>query len=116
MIEKIEKIISVIAITIIIIAVACCIYSCTANEGKYATIDSHATSEYEELKLKQIGFNTNGYNYLVDENTGVVYLEYNGYKAHSISVMFNADGTVMTEKDILNTTNTTATPTNSDGE
>lgn len=41
-----------------------------------------------------------GYNYLIDNNTGVVYLEYEGAYKHSITVMFNADGTVMTEKDI----------------
>lgn len=112
-----EKIGYTITLVVIILLVAVCVYSCAANEGKHATIDSNATSDYEELKLRQIGFNSSGYNYLVDENTGVVYLEYDGYNTHSISVMFNADGTVMTEKDILNTTNTTtATPTNSDGE
>ena len=41
-----------------------------------------------------------GYNYLIDNNTGVVYLEYEGAYKHSITVMFNADGTIMTEKDI----------------
>lgn len=42
-----------------------------------------------------------GYNYLIDNNTGVVYLEYDGVNGgHAITVMFNADGTVMTEKDI----------------
>ena len=41
-----------------------------------------------------------GYNYLIDNNTGVVYLEYEGYYRHAITVMFNSDGTVMTEKDI----------------
>ena len=42
-----------------------------------------------------------GYNYLIDNNTGVVYLEYEGVNGgHAITVMFNSDGTVMTEKDI----------------
>ena len=41
-----------------------------------------------------------GYNYLIDNNTGVVYLEYDGTHRHAITVMFNSDGTVMTEKDI----------------
>jgi len=41
-----------------------------------------------------------GYNYIIDNNTGVVYLEWhNGYGA-GITVMYNADGKVMTEKDI----------------
>ena len=42
-----------------------------------------------------------GYNYLIDNNTGVVYLEYKGVNGgRAITVMFNSDGTVMTEKDI----------------
>lgn len=41
-----------------------------------------------------------GYNYLIDNDTGVVYLEYNGGYEHAITVMFHSDGTVMTEKDI----------------
>lgn len=41
-----------------------------------------------------------GYSYLIDNNTGVVYLEYEGNNKHAITVMFNADGTIMTEKDI----------------
>ena len=42
-----------------------------------------------------------GYNYLIDNNTGVVYLEYEGVNGrYAITVMFNSDGTVMTEKDI----------------
>lgn len=45
-------------------------------------------------------WNDKGYSYLIDNNTGVVYLEYNGGYEHAITVMFNADGTVMTEKDI----------------
>ena len=39
-----------------------------------------------------------GYSYLIDNNTGVVYLENNSSLA--ITVMYNADGTIMTEKDI----------------
>ena len=42
-----------------------------------------------------------GYNYLIDNNTGVVYLEYKSGYGRAITIMFNADGTVMTEKDIL---------------
>lgn len=42
-----------------------------------------------------------GYSYLIDNNTGVVYLEYDGgTNDRAITVMFNSDGTVMTEKDI----------------
>lgn len=38
----------------------------------------------------------NGYFYLVDKNTGVVYLCYEGYRRRAITVMLNADGTPIT--------------------
>ena len=38
--------------------------------------------------------------YLVDNNTGVVYLEYDSAKRHAISVMLNADGTPVTAEQI----------------
>ena len=40
------------------------------------------------------------YVYLVDNNTGVVYLEYDGAKRHAISVMLNADGTPVTAEQL----------------
>ena len=59
----------------------------------------------EDYKLPNVTrivsqWNVKGYNYLIDNDTGVVYLEYEGSHGHGITVMFNADGTVMTEKDI----------------
>lgn len=38
----------------------------------------------------------NGYCYLVDENTGVVYLEFDAAYRHAITLMVNADGTPIT--------------------
>ena len=60
------------------------------------------TEEYELPNVTKIVSSVydEGYSYLIDNNTGVVYLEYDGVYRHAITVMFNADGTVMTEKDI----------------
>lgn len=61
------------------------------------------TEDYKLPKVTSIISPNNdvGYNYLIDNNTGVVYLEYQGTNGrYAITVMFNADGTVMTEKDI----------------
>ena len=41
------------------------------------------------------------YYYVVDEVTGVVYLECDGVRRHGITVAFNADGTVMTKDQII---------------
>ena len=60
------------------------------------------TEDYELPNVTRIisPHNDVGYNYLIDNNTGVVYLEYDGTYRHAITVMFNSDGTVMTEDDI----------------
>ena len=71
------------------------------NEGQ-APADYGNTEDYKLPNVTRIvsQWNGIGYNYLIDNNTGVVYLEYDNNKSRAISVMFNADGTVMTEKDI----------------
>ena len=40
------------------------------------------------------------YSYIVDKNTGVVYLEYDGYYRHALTVMLNADGTPITAEQL----------------
>ncbi len=44
--------------------------------------------------------NGNGYSYLIDNNTGVVYLKYDNTNQCAISVMLNADGTPVTAKQL----------------
>lgn len=67
-----------------------------------AQADYGDTEDYELLNVTRIisRYNDLGYHYLIDNNTGVVYLEYDGAYGRTITVMFNSDGTVMTEKDI----------------
>lgn len=68
-----------------------------------AQADYGNTENYELPNVTRVvsPYNDIGYNYLIDNNTGVVYLEYDGGSTErAITVMFNADGTVMTEKDI----------------
>ena len=56
---------------------------------------------YALPRLKQIGeCNGSGYSYLVDERTGVVYIEYRAPQLYGITVAYNEDGKVMMEKDI----------------
>lgn len=60
------------------------------------------TEDYELPNVTRIiePHNDVGYNYLIDNNTGVVYLEYDSDYGRAITVMFNKDGTLMKEKDI----------------
>lgn len=78
------------------------ITSLTGCKGQ-AQADYGNTEDYKLPNVTRMVEPNNdiGYNYLIDNNTGVVYLEYEGLRGgRSISVMFNADGTIMTEKDI----------------
>lgn len=40
------------------------------------------------------------YTYIVDKNTGVVYLEYDCVNRHALTVMLNADGTPVTAEQL----------------
>lgn len=67
-----------------------------------APADYGNTEDYKLPNVTRIvsQWNGIGYNYLIDNNTGVVYLEYDNNKSRAITVMFNSDGTVMTKKNI----------------
>ena len=88
--KKLSIILSVLAIVLL----TGCKGQAPANYGN--------TEDYKLPNVTRIvsQWNVKGYNYLIDNDTGVVYLEYEGSYGHGITVMFNADGTVMTEKDI----------------
>ena len=86
----------------LLIGAALILSSC--NEGQKGA-SSTSFEGYTAPNVSRIGVDaiTYGgqYNYLVDENTGVVYLEYHGTNGDSaITVMFNSDGSVMTRDDI----------------
>ena len=60
-------------------------------------------SNTEEEKSQKVGPNIyetgawfSGYSYVIDKNTGVVYLKYSGSERAGLTVMVNADGTPTT--------------------
>ena len=74
------------------------IISITGCKGQVQA-DYGNTEDYESPNVTRISqWSSMGYSYLIDNNTGVVYLENNSSLA--ITVMYNADGTLMKEKDI----------------
>lgn len=78
------------------------IVSLTGCKGQVQA-DYGNTEDYKLPNVTKIvsQWNDKGYNYLIDNNTGVVYLEYSGANGRcAMTVMFNSDGTVMTEDDI----------------
>ena len=88
--KKLPIILSVLAIVLL-----------TGCKGQ-APADYGNTEDYKLPNITRIvsPWSDTGYNYLIDSDTGVVYLEYDGGYGRAITVMFNADGTLMTEKDI----------------
>ena len=64
---------------------------------------SEATNDYSNhvvpniIDLEKV---MDGYYYSIDRNTGVMYLSYNSYYRHAITVMLNADGTPVTAEQI----------------
>lgn len=88
--KKLSIILSVLAIVLL-----------TGCKGQ-APADYGNTEDYKLPNVTRIvsQWNVKGYNYLIDNDTGVVYLEYECSHGHGITVMFNSDGTVMTEDDI----------------
>lgn len=66
----------------------------------YATFTREPENKSPEgLKTNMIIYHdtmNNGCEYMIDANTGVVYLGVRGYKSYAVTVMMNADGSVMT--------------------
>ena len=68
---------------------------------------SEATNDYSNHVVPNIvelgrdnNVISNYYYYSIDRNTGVVYLNYDSYYRHAITVMLNADGTPVTAEQL----------------
>lgn len=70
---------------------------CRSGTAKAVRVDS---AFYDAPDISTTGVKTGGYNYLIDNTTGVVYLEYVNAHGSSISVMLKPDGTPLMEEDI----------------
>lgn len=78
------------------IVILCLVFSaCGTNASRP---EKNFTSEITPDMIEYGCTNVSGgvYYYMVDKNTGVVYLSYDGYRRHSITVMLNSDGTPIT--------------------
>ena len=81
---------------------------CGEVEDKENPNDTHATKNYTKTASPKIieygeGHGTSldeVYYYCVDKRTGVVYLAYDAYRRHAITVMLNRDGTPVTAEQL----------------
>lgn len=86
----------------VIITLVICV--CIALCGCGSNTSSRASAKRDSVNVSPnvlVGVIEGGsYYYLVDRNTGVVYLCYNATYQHSITVMLNADGTPVTAEQL----------------
>lgn len=85
----------------IFILVACLLCGCENISSNLAQMETEKSSNITSPDLTRYG-NENNMNYeafwyVVDNRTGVVYLEYNSGRRYGITVMLNADGTPVTQ-------------------
>ena len=81
---------------LLMVIVVCALTSCSSNN---ANANGNSIPTPTILKFENdIGYGH--YSYIVDKNTGVVYLEYDGCRRHALTVMLNADGTPVTAEQI----------------
>lgn len=83
------------------IVCACAVLSllsgCTKNANK-ADVDTTSGIAPNIISTSNLG--TENYFYIVDKNTGVVYLGYDGFRRYGLSVMLNRDGTPVTAEQL----------------
>lgn len=87
---------------IIKIICACAMFSlllsgCVKNANKP---DKDISSGITPNILSTSNLGSEDYFYIVDKNTGVVYLGYEGYRRYGLSVMLNPDGTPVTAEQL----------------
>ena len=87
----------------LLIGVALTLTGCDEGQSKAASTSIEGYTVPNVSRVGVSSFTYGGqYNYLIDENTDVVYLEYHGADGSSsaITVMFDSDGTVLKRNDI----------------
>ena len=86
----------------VVLLLTCAVFSCilagccTCTE----TVSKDIRPQMEPIYNKFGGVPCDDYYYTVDENTGVVYIEVDGFRRHGITVAYNADGTIMKKEDL----------------
>lgn len=86
-------------ILFVLLAMPLLLTGCSEPEG-IATSETYVQDTSPSLlRTGDIAWH-DGYCYLVDKNTGVVYLEYSVGYHHAITLMVNADGTPITAEQL----------------
>ena len=84
---------------LLMVIAVCALTSCAPNNANASDVDTHTNLVLENNILK-IKLDRSYYSYIVDKNTGVVYLEHNSYREYALVPMLNADGTPVTAEQL----------------
>lgn len=87
---------------LLMLATICVLTSCSPSDSSPSNRDVNENSILTPKLLTSETTTYNGgcYAYIVDKNTGVVYLEYDAVYRHALTVMLNADGTPITAEQL----------------
>jgi hypothetical protein len=88
---------------LLMVTMACVLTSCSPSnvDDVNKNINENSIPTPNLLMSKTISMNNKEhYAYIVDKNTGVVYLGYDGVYRHDLTVMLNADGTPVTAEQL----------------
>jgi hypothetical protein len=88
---------------LLMVTMACILTSCSPSnvDDVNKNINENLIPTPNLLMSKTISMNNKEhYAYIVDKNTGVVYLGYAGVYRHDLTVMLNADGTPVTAEQL----------------
>ena len=86
----------------VVLLLTCAVFSCilagccTCTEA----VSKDISPQMENIYNFYGGVPCKDYYYTIDKNTGVVYIEVDGYRRHGITVAYNADGTIMKKEDL----------------
>lgn len=81
------------AILGVLLLTACCGFSSNHNSNSSIQVEK---SQEVKPNIYETGLSSACYSYIVDKNTGVVYLYYDGNNRAGLTVMVNTDGTPIT--------------------
>ena len=86
---------------LLMVTMACILTSCSpSNVDTNRDLIKDLIPTPKLLTSETTSINGWHYVYIVDKNTGVVYLEYDAVYRHALTVMLNADGTPITAEQL----------------
>lgn len=85
--------------TILLLFSICLLTGCN-GKGIENNTNSIENSIEPNLTILGTQYSNDRYSYVIDNNTGVVYLKFDAPYRHSITVMLNADGTPVTAEQL----------------